>query len=93
MTVWFAASSGRLRVSGDDPLFEWEGLVDGLTVLDLIVLRPGDSAVVLLDPPAGQRPVMNLVGVASDATVRWRAGFLRPVNPMPSSPSRWARMG
>ncbi len=73
MTTWVSVRDGRLRVSGDDPLFEWEGLVDGLTVLDLIVLRPGDSAVVLLDPPAGQRPVRNLVGLASDATIRWRA--------------------
>lgn len=73
MTAWLSVDDGRLRVSCDQPSFEWEGLLDGLSVLDLIVLPSGAPAVVLLAPPAGPGPVRNLVGVASDATVSWRA--------------------
>lgn len=73
MTAWFSVRDGRLRVSRDDPLFEWEGLLDGLPVLDLIALSSGTSAVVLLDPPAGHTEVRNLVGVGPDAHVSWRA--------------------
>ena len=73
MTVWFSVHDGRLRVSRDCPLFEWEGLLDGLPVLDLIALSSGTAAVVLLDPPAGHAAVGNLLGVGSDAHVSWRA--------------------
>lgn len=73
MIAWFSVHDGRLRVTRDDPSFEWEGLLDGLTVLDLIAQPSGASAVVLLDPPAGHVAVRNLVGVASDASVSWRA--------------------
>lgn len=73
MTVWFSVHDGRLRVSRDCPSFEWEGLLDGLPVLDLIALSSGTAAVVLLDPPAGHAAVGNLLGVGSDAHVSWRA--------------------
>lgn len=73
MTTWFSPHDGRLRVSRDDPSFEWEGLLDGLPVRDLIALPSGTSAIVLLDPPAGYRSVSNLVCVGSDAEVLWRA--------------------
>jgi hypothetical protein len=73
MTTWFSVHEGRLRVSRADPSFEWEGLLDGLPVLDLIALPSGEAATVLLDPPPGHVAVRNLVGVGSDAEVAWRA--------------------
>lgn len=73
MTTWFSLHDGRLRMSSDDPAFEWEGLLDGLPVLDLIALPSGTAAIVLLDPPAGHAAVKNLVGVGPDARVSWRA--------------------
>lgn len=73
MTTWFAVHDGRLRVSSEDPPFEWEGLIDGLLVRYLVPLTEGTSALVLLDPPAGRTPVRNLVAVGPDAHVVWRA--------------------
>ena len=73
MTTWFSVHDGRLRVSCDDPLLEWEGLIDGLPASDLIALPSAASAIVLLDPPAGHAAVRNLVQVGCDAQVFWRA--------------------
>lgn len=79
MTTWFSTRNGRLRVSCDDPSFEWEELVDGLPVLDLIALP--EAAVVLLDPPPGHQSSRNLVGVGADAEVIWRAELPDAVGP------------
>ena len=73
MTTWFSVHDGRLRVSRADASADWEGLLDGLPVLDLIALPSGASAIVLLDPPPGHETARNLVGVGSDAHVSWRA--------------------
>lgn len=73
MTTWFSLADARLRVSRDDPPFSWEGLLAGLPVLDLVQLESGTSAIVLLDPPAGDGAVRNLLAVGSDAQVAWPA--------------------
>lgn len=73
MTTTFSVRDGRLRVSGADPAIEWEGLLDGLPVLDLMTPASGISAIVLLDPPSGHTAVRNLVGVGPDAHISWRA--------------------
>ncbi len=72
MTTHYSLDSGELRISRDDPPFEWQGLVDSLTVVEVHPLADGAEALVLLDAPRGITPVQNLVKVDAEAHVVWR---------------------
>lgn len=69
----FSVHEGRLRIDSDELSRPWEGLLDGMPVLDLVAAPGSSAAIVLLDPPAGHTPVRNLVKVGTDASVIWRA--------------------
>jgi hypothetical protein len=70
--VTFESDSGRLRISVVDPPYEWEGLPDGMEVIDLLPGSNDSAVIVLLDPSQGQSAVRNIVKVGSDASVLWR---------------------
>jgi hypothetical protein len=81
--VYFTLREGELRISRDEPPFEWEGRPDGLSVLEARVTADGRAAVVLLDAPAGTGHVRNLVRIEADAQISWR-GELPDVEPTDS---------
>jgi hypothetical protein len=68
----FSVHDGQLRIESDDPPFVWEGLPDGMPVLDIMAGGDPLAAIVLLDPPAGSEPIRNLVKIGVDASVIWR---------------------
>jgi len=68
----YSVHDGRLRISTDAGI-TWEGLPDGMSVLDLSACADQSGMVVLLDPPPGYKPVRNLVKIGPDASVLWRA--------------------
>lgn len=53
MTTHYSLVKGELRISCDEPPFEWQGQVDSMPVIGVYAL-PGSSAVLLLldAPPA-----------------------------------------
>jgi hypothetical protein len=70
--VYFTVRDGVLRISRGDPPTKWEGLPDGLPVLDLRMAAAAEAAVVLLDAPSGGGHVQNLVRVEPDGRISWR---------------------
>lgn len=72
MTTYYSLANGELRLSRDDPTFEWRGHVDSMPVAEIRPLPDDSGALLLLEPPAGTTRVRNLVKVNAEARVIWR---------------------
>jgi hypothetical protein len=72
MTTYYSLDDGELRISRDDPSFEWQGRVDSMPVVHVHPSPDGSTAVLLLEAPTGAAPVQNLVEVDAEANVVWR---------------------
>lgn len=70
--VYFSVLDGELRIAGGSSPAEWRGRPDGLNVIDLQVTADHQSAVVLLDAPAGSGHVNNLIRIEGDGEISWR---------------------
>jgi hypothetical protein len=70
--AFYALDGGDLRISRDDPPFEWRGRFDGLPVEEVQPLGDGEAALVLLEAPPGWKSVQNLLRVTSGAEIQWR---------------------
>lgn len=72
-SLFATVQDGRLLLS-QDGVSIFEGLVEGGVVTHAKVLPSGSLVLVLTEPDGeGWRPSENLLGVASDGTVLWRA--------------------
>lgn len=69
--VSFSVTGGALQVLGDDGMVIWQGLPDGLSVLDLRLAFDRSSVFVLLEPPIGGGRIQNLVRVSRHGLVEW----------------------
>ena len=72
MRTDYSLVNGELRISRDDPTFEWQGRVDSMVVSEVRPVPDGSGVVVLLEAPPGTAQVRNLVKVDNTAHIAWR---------------------
>lgn len=77
----YGSSEGELLVFGSAP--RWRGRIEGHRVEQAAALAGTDDAIVLLEPPPIDdllRPFRNLLRVAADGTIVWRAELPVPAD-------------